>query len=86
MVRVRTLFFPAPHFHLALVPLAFLILSPPRQNFLAVLPTKSVSFVFYLCSRSLSPFFSLSFAGLQPNFSFSMSFSYFIFYIYGHGN
>ena len=29
-------------------PLAFLILSPPLQNFHVVLPTKNVSFVFYL--------------------------------------
>ena len=29
-------------------PLAFLIFSPPLQNFHVVLPTKNVSFVFYL--------------------------------------
>ena len=37
-------------------------------------------------SRSLSPFFSLSFAGLLPTFSFSLSFSCFIFQICGHDN
>ena len=35
-------------------------------------------------SRSLSPFFSLSFAGLPPTFSFSLCFS--IFQICGHDN
>ena len=34
--------------------------------------------------RFLSPFFSLSFAGLPPTFSFSLSFSCFIFQICGH--
>ena len=37
-------------------------------------------------SRSLSPFFSLSFAGLPPTFSFSLSFSCSIFQICGHDN
>ena len=55
-------------------PLAFLILSPPLQNFHVVLPTKNVSFVI----------FALSFAGLPPTFSFSLSFSFSIFQICGH--
>ena len=70
-------------------PLAFLILSPLLQYFHVVPPTKNVSFVFYLSrsrSRSLSPFFSLSFAGLLPTFSFSLSFSCSIFQICGHDN
>ena len=79
-------------------PLAFLILSPPLQNFHVVLPTKKCRlFIFYLLSsfififfiflffisrsRSLSPFFSLSFAGLLPTLSFSLSFSCSIFQI-----
>ena len=37
-------------------------------------------------SRYLSPLFSLSFAGLPPTFSFSLSFSSSIFQICGHEN
>ena len=37
-------------------------------------------------SRSLSPFFTLSFPGLPPSFSFSLSFSCSIFQICGHDN
>ena len=37
-------------------------------------------------SRSLSPFISLSFVGLPPTFSFSLSFSCSIFQICGHDN
>ena len=37
-------------------------------------------------SRSLSPFFTLSFPGLLPSFSFSLSFSGSIFQICGHDN
>ena len=55
--------------------LAFLILSPTLQNFHLVLSTKKCLLCFSsLCSKSLSPFFSLSFAGLPPTFSFSLSF------------
>ena len=51
-------------------PLAFSILSPLLQNFHVVLPTKNVSFFFFISrSRPLSPFFSLSFAGLPSTFS-----------------
>ena len=83
----RSLFFIAAHFHLAFVPLAFLILSPPRQNFRVVIPTKECLLCFDLPqSRSLSPFFSLSFVGLPPTFSFSQSFSCSIFQICGHDN
>ena len=68
-------------------PLAFLILSPPLQNFHVVLPTKKMSPLFFISrSRSLLPFFSLSFAGLPPTFSFSLSFSCSIFQICGHDN
>ena len=51
--------------------LSFLIFSPPVQNFHVVLPTKFVSFVFYL-----SLFFSLSFSSLSPTF---LVFSIFLF-------
>ena len=37
-------------------------------------------------SKSLSPFFLLTFAGLRPTFSFSLSFSCSIFWICGHDN
>ena len=64
-------------------PLAFLIFSPPVQNFY-VLPTKFVSFAFYLPqSSSLSLLLLLSFASLSPTFSFSLSFSFSIFQICG---
>ena len=49
--------------------------------------SKRMSPFFYLWrSRSLSSFFSLSFAGLPPTFSFSLSFSCSIFQICGHDN
>ena len=45
-------------------PLAFLTLSSRPQNFHVTLPTKKMSLLFFIsCSRSLSPFFSLSFPG-----------------------
>ena len=48
---------------------------------------KNVSFVFFIfCSRCLSPFISLSLAGLPPTFFFSLSFSCSIFQICGHDN
>ena len=68
-------------------PLPFLILSPLLQNFPVVLPTKKKSPLFLNSrSKSLSPFFSLSFAGLLPTFSFSLSFSCSIFQICGYDN
>ena len=68
-------------------PLGFLIFSPPLKNFHVVFPTKNESPLFFISrSRSLLPFFSLSFAGLPPNFSFSLSFSCSIFQICGHDN
>ena len=48
---------------------------------------KKMSPLFFTSSsRSLSPFFSLSFAGLPPTFSFSLSFYCSIFQICGHDN
>ena len=48
---------------------------------------KKMSPLFFISrSRSLLPFFSLSFAGLPPTFSFSLSFSCSIFQICGHDN
>ena len=48
--------------------------------------TAVTNFFFISRSKSLSPFFSLSFAGLPPTFSFSLSFSCSIFQICGHDN
>ena len=47
---------------------------------------KCLLFFFLSRSSSLSPFFSLSFAGLSPPFSFSLSFSFSIFEICEHDN
>ena len=48
---------------------------------------KKMSPLFFISRfKSLSPFFSLSFAGLPPTFSFSLSFSCSIFQICGHDN
>ena len=84
VVRVLVHFFSLPLIlTLHLWPLAFPILPPPLQNFHVVLPTKKMSPLFFI-SRSwpLSPFSSLSFAGLPPTFSFSLSFSCPIFQIF----
>ena len=68
-------------------PLEFLILSPPLRNFLCCSSNKKMSPLFFISrSRSLLPFFYLSFAGLPPTFSFSLSFSCSIFQIWGHDN
>ena len=87
VLRVPVHFFSQPLiFTLQWWPLAFLILSP-LQNFHVVLPTKKCLLRFFISrSKSLSPFFSLSFAGLPPTFSFSLSFSCSIFQICGHDN
>ena len=86
-VFLFTFFSPSLIFTLHWWPLAFPILSPPLQNFHVVLPTKKCLLCFLsLCSKSLSAFFSLSFAGLPPAFSFSLSFSCSIFQICGHDN
>ena len=88
VVRVPVHFFSLPLiFTLHWWPLAFLILSPPLQNFHVALPTKKMSPLFFFSrSRSLSPFFSLSFGGLPPTLSFSLSSSCSIFQICGHVN
>ena len=87
VVRVLVHFFSLPlTFSLHWWPLAFFILSPPLTNF-HVLPTKKIPPLFFVSrSWSLSPFLSLSFAGLPPTFSFSLSFSCSIFQICGHEN
>ena len=83
----RSLFFSLPLiFTLHWWPLAFLTLSPPLQNFHGVLPSKMSPLFFASRSRSLSPFFSLNFAGLPPTLSFPLSFSFSIFQICGRDN
>ena len=64
-------------------PRASLILS---QNFHAALLTKKCLLCFFSRFKSLSPFFSLSFDGLPPTFSFSQSFWNSLFQIGGHDN
>ena len=73
-------FFPLPLiFTLHWWPLAFLILSPPLQNFYTVLPTKKC----VLCFLSLA-LFLVELRWLPPAFSFSLSFSRSVFQICGH--
>ena len=82
----RSLFFTAAHFHLSLVAASIShFVTATTQNFRVVLPTKKCLLRFFISrSKSLQPFFSLSFAGLPPTFSFSLSFSCSIFQICGH--
>ena len=88
VVRVLAHFFSLPLiFNLHWWPLAFLIFSPQLQNCHVVLVTKKKSPLLFISrSRSLSPFFSLSFAGMPPTFSFSPSFSCSIFQFFGNDN
>ena len=83
-----TFFSTAAHFHLALVAnISHFVTAATTWNFHVVLPTQKGLLSFIISrSRSLSPFFSLSFAGLPPTFSFSQSFSSSIFQICGHDN
>ena len=76
-----TFFFTAGHFHLALVAASIChVITAAKKFFMLFLPTKKkclLCFFFFISrSRSLSPFFSLSFAGLPPTFLF---FSVFLF-------
>ena len=85
VVRVIVHFFSLPLiFTLHWWPLAFLILSPPLQNFHVGFQQQMSPLFFISRSRSLSPFFSLSFADLSPTLSFSLSFSCSMFQICGH--
>ena len=74
VVRVLVhFFFIATHYHLALVAATFSYFVTAATKFSCCSSNKkNVSFVFFFSrSRSLSPFLSLSFAGLQPDFHFS---------------
>ena len=78
-----TFFLTAAHFHLALVTAGishFVTAAFVGRKF----QQKMSSLFFISRSRSLSLYFSLSFAGLPPTFSFSLSFSCSIFQICGH--
>ena len=87
VIHVPVHFFSLPLiFTLHWWPLAFLILSLPLKIFMFFFQQKNVSFGFLSRSKSLSPFFLLSFAGLPLTFSFSLSFSCSIFQICGHDN
>ena len=79
--------FTASHFHLALVAASISHFVTAATKFSCCSSNKKMSPLFFISrSRSLSPFFSLSFAGLPPTFSFSLSFSCSIFQICGHDN
>ena len=76
-------FFTAAHFHLALVAASSFHFV---KIFMLFFQQKNVSFVFLSLALDLCPFFSLSFAGLPPTFSFSLCFSCSIFQICGRDN
>ena len=79
------LFFAAPHFHFALVAAKISHFVSAAAKFSCCFSTKNESPLFFISrSRFLLPFFSLSFAGLSPTFSFSLSFLSSIFQICGH--
>ena len=78
-------FFIAAHLHLALVAASISHLTAATK-FACCSSNKKMSPLFFISRfKSLSPFFSLSFAGL-PTFSFSLPFSCSIFQICGHDN
>ena len=81
----RSLFSPCRSFSPCIGDRWHFSLSPPlllEEN-----SNKKVSPLFFISrSRSLSPYFSLSFAFLSPTFSFSLSFSCSIFQICEHNN
>ena len=75
-------FFTATHFHLALVATSISHFVTTAAKLSCCSSNKKMSPLFFIsCSRSLLPFFSLSFAGLPHTFSFSLSFSCSIFRI-----
>ena len=67
----RSLFFTVTHFHLVLVAASISHFVTAATKFSCCSSNKKMSPLFFISrSRSLSPFFSLSFAGLPPTFSF----------------
>ena len=82
-----TFFFTAAHFHLALVAASISHVVTAATKFSCCSSNRKMSPLFFISrSRSLSPLFSLSLAGLPPTFSFSLSFSCSIFQICGYDN
>ena len=73
-------FFTAAHFHLAFVQ----ILTASIK--FSCCSSNEIRLLFISRSSVLSLFFSLSFTTLSPTFSFSLSFSFYIFQICGHNN
>ena len=68
--------FTVAHFNLALVVASISHFVTAATKFSCCSSNKEMSPLFFISrSRSLSPFISLSFAGLPPTFSFSLSFS-----------
>ena len=66
-----TFFFTSAHFHLALVVASFSHVVTAATKLSCCSSNKKCLLCFFISrSRSLSPFFSLSFAGLPPTFSF----------------
>ena len=87
VIRVPVHFFSLPLiFTLHWWPLAVSHLTAATK-FSCCSSNKKMSPLFFISRfKSLSPFFSLSFAGLPPTFSFSLSLSCSIFQICGHNN
>ena len=80
-------FFTAAHFHLALVAASISHFLTTAKKISCCFPHRKMSPLFFISHcRSLLPFFSMSFAGLPPTFSFSLSLSFSIFQICGHDN
>ena len=80
-------FFHRRYFHLALVAASISHFVNATTKFPSCSSNKKCLLGFFISrSKSLSPFFSLSFAGLPPTFSFSLSFACSIFQICGHAN
>ena len=78
-------FFTAAHFHLALVAASISHFVTTATKLSCCSSKEKIPPLFFISrSRYLSPFISLSFAGLPPTFSFSLSFSSSIFQICGH--
>ena len=86
MVFPFTFSFTAAHFHLALEAASISHFVTAATKFSCCPSDKKMSPLFISRSLSLSPFFSWSFAGLPPTFSFSLSFSCSILQICGHDN
>ena len=82
-------FFTAAYFYLSLVAASISHFVTATTKFSCCYSNKKMYPLFFIsCFRppALSPFFSLSFVGLPPTFSFSLSFSSSIFQICGHDN